>query len=59
MNYNDPSHYYVNIKKEALKIKVDQKTIDDKLMEYEHVVSNIEEFWEEYGKTKGENIPMY
>jgi hypothetical protein len=25
----------VNIKKEALKIKVDQKTIDDKLMEYE------------------------
>ena len=35
------------------------QTIDDKLIEYEYVVSKIEEFWEEYGKTRGENINIY
>ena len=59
LDLNDESLYYVNIKKEAKRLRIDQKTIDNKLLEYQYVVSKIEEFWEDYGKTKGENIHIY
>jgi len=49
----------VNIKEKALKVKIEQEMIDNKLVEYKFVVSKIEEFWDDYAKTKGENILMY
>lgn len=59
LDLNDEKLYKINIKKEAKRLRIDQKTVDNKLLEYQYVVSKIEEFWEEYGKTKGENIQMY
>jgi len=59
LNLNDEKLYKINIKKESKRLRIDQKTIDNKLMEYQYVFSKIEEFWEEYGKIKGENLQMY